>query len=81
MTKAKKDPTNIVGLTAMIERAANPSLVGVKGTIVNETKNTIIMAHDGVEKTIIKDQVTISINGKTIDGKKLAGKLEERIKK
>lgn len=74
----------LVGLNAEIIDAKNPSLIGIKGEIIDETKNTIIIKHNGIKK-IIKDQVKMKLkfNNQAIilEGKELVGRPEERIKK
>ncbi len=82
-------PQNILrhelsGLRAKIEFSKNKTLVGLEGTIVNETKNTITIKTKTKEKIISKSVVTLRIylNGSIlIDGKMLIGRPEERIKK
>lgn len=65
--------------------AENKSLIGVRGLIVDETKNMLSIEKDGVIKKVIKSQVTLNIvfEGQTlqIDGKILVGRPEDRLKK
>jgi RNase P/RNase MRP subunit p29 len=49
---------NLIGQRATITKSNNKELIGITGTITNETKHTITMNN----KTIIKDQVIININ-------------------
>ena len=70
----------LVGETAEITEAKNKTLVGVKGRIIDETKSTITIQDGNKTKKIIKEQVKITINGKTIDGKNIIGRPETRIK-
>ncbi len=74
-----------IGIHATIIGAKNKSLVGLKGTIVDETKNTFVLDIGDKEKTILKEQATlmVTINGKTykIDGLLLVGRPEDRLKK
>jgi ribonuclease P protein subunit POP4 len=64
----------------------NPSLVGLQGIIIDETKNTLKIKtlKKGI-KTLIKDQSSYEIelegNAYNVDGASIVGKLEERIKK
>lgn len=73
----------IIGLPMEIIKAKNKSLVGIKGTIIDETKNMLKIKNHKM-KTIIKDQVTLKIKfpNKTIevDGKSLMKRPHERIK-
>ncbi len=74
----------LIGLPIEILEAKNKSLIGIKGIIIDETRNTITIKNHSVKK-IIKNQVILKIkfNKKIIeiDGKLLLNKPEERIKK
>jgi RNase P/RNase MRP subunit p29 len=52
-----------------------------QGIIINETKNTITMETTKNLVKIIKKNAIININGKTIQGKDITKRPEERIKK
>ena len=75
----------LIGLDAKIVRSGNKSIIGVEGSIIDETKNLIVIEDKGKIKKILKDQATflITINDKKyeIDGKLLLGRPEERLKK
>ncbi len=75
---------DLIGLDVEVVKARNLSLVGCRGRVVDETKNTIIIMCDGVSKTLIKDQVWISLEYRKkkirIDGKKLNKRPEDRIR-
>ncbi len=77
----KKDTTNLIGQEIVVVESTNVGLVGKKGVVVDETKNMLAIEHQGTIKKIIKNEVTIKVQNKTINGEKLIGKLEERIKK
>lgn len=85
--KAKDVPrAEFIGKMVEVVKAKNPSLVGTKGKVVNETKNTFeIEKENGQIKKLVKKQVTIKtkIQEKTvtIEGEILQGKPEERLKK
>jgi RNase P/RNase MRP subunit p29 len=57
------------------------------GTIIDETKNTIKIQINNSVKTLIKNQIEITLNQekilsqKTIKGQELVGRVEERLKK
>ncbi len=74
----------LIGLHVEIIESKNKSLVGMKGRIVDETKNTITI-EDGRERTIMKSQIKMKtrIGDKeyVIDGRILVGRPEDRIKK
>jgi len=53
---------------------------GIYGTIIDETKNTFTVEHNGEKKMIVK-QGQLTIANHKIDGKQLVGRPEDRIKK
>jgi ribonuclease P protein subunit POP4 len=75
----------IIGLDAEVIEAANKDNLGLKGRIVDETKNTITLLTPTGEKKLVKNDVSIivEIEGKKIkiECAKLASRPEERIKK
>lgn len=75
----------LIGLDIEIVDAKNKSLIGLKGKIVDETKNTFIIEVQGKEKKLLKDQVTLIIHFEKekvkAEGKLFLGRPEERIKK
>lgn len=75
----------LIGLDIKIVRSKNKDLLGLKGRIIDETKNMLIIQSNNQIKKIIKDQITLELkmNNKLmqIDGKLLVGRSEERIKK
>lgn len=74
--------SEIIGAQLEVVGAKNESLLGKKGKVVDETKNTIILEGN---VSILKDQVIVSIESNDqkliIDGKLLIGRSEERLKK
>lgn len=72
-----------------ILKSKNKSLIGLKGKIVDETKNLLVVetkkANKLVEKKILKAHVTIKMSYKgknyVVDGKLLLARPWERIKK
>jgi ribonuclease P protein subunit POP4 len=71
----------LIGKQTMVIESKNKSLKGIRGKIVDETKNTISIEKDGKIKKIVKDQCVFDIEGKKIDGKEISKTPEERIKK
>lgn len=83
MKKIKDIPRHeLIGTTIEVVDAQNKSLIGIKGKIIDETRNMLIL--DG-GKRIIKDKVRLKmkIDNKNIeiDGRILVGRPEDRIKK
>ena len=71
----------IIGCNAEIIASSNPTLVGIKGTILDETRNMIVIKTDEGRKNIIKNTVTMMIDGIKVNGTELIGAVDERIKK
>lgn len=76
----------LIGLGVEIADSKNPSNKGVKGTVINETRNTLVIETDKGEKTLLKEQCVFVFElpdgGKIrIDGKLLVSRPEDRIKK
>ena len=71
----------LIGKTAEITKSKNKTLTGLNGKIIDETKNMLTLM-TGQEKKVklIKNEVTIKIDGIEINGEKLQKKPEERIK-
>jgi ribonuclease P protein subunit POP4 len=84
-------PTNItkhelIGLEVEVIQSKNADNIGIKGKIIDETKNMFIITVDGKEKKVAKEnsQFTFKIpNGKelVVEGSLLVGKPETRITK
>lgn len=75
----------LIGLNTEIVKAKNPSLVGIKGKIIDETKNTITIKQKEKMKKILKEQAVLNlkVGNKVfqINGKLLVGRPEDRLKK
>ncbi len=73
---------NLIGKDIEITKSKNKSLIGIKGKVIDETKNMIILDN---QKKLIKSQSTFKIKIKNniyeIDGKVLQTRPEDRIKK
>jgi len=70
----------LIGLNITVINSKNKSNIGLTGKIIDETKNTITIKIKGSTKKIIKNNVELDIDGKKIEGKKLAVRPEERLK-
>ncbi len=74
----------IIGLGAKIVESTDPTLIGVSGSILFETRNTILIRTDSSVKQIAKKAAT-KIEMKTlsgvcfISGSSLIGRAEDRI--
>jgi ribonuclease P protein subunit POP4 len=75
-----------MGLEAKVAKSSNPSCIGIRGTVIDETRNTFVVMDKGVRKTIAKHESVfhITLPDATvveIDGTALIGKPEERTKR
>ena len=76
-----------IGLKTKVVKSSNPDLVGIKGKVVDETRNTFtISQNDGEKKVVIKDTVVFDLvlpDGTVVemDGKVIMGRPEDRLKK
>jgi len=75
-------PHELIGEEIEVVEAANKSNLTVRGTIVDETKETIIVEQKGMNKTLFKKNITFKLikTGKIIAGKEIAKRSEDRIK-
>lgn len=76
----------LIGLDARVANSSDPQLVGVCGKIVDETRNTLVIEHDGRAKQVLKKvsifRITLPSGEEVeVDGAKLVAPPEERVKK
>ena len=69
-----------IGEQVQILEAKNKIQKGLKGVIVDETKNTFIIKTANGNKRVLKQDLEFLIAGKKIQGKKITKRLEDRIK-
>ncbi|MFH1212321.1 MAG: ribonuclease P protein subunit [Candidatus Woesearchaeota archaeon] len=69
---------NIFGCDVEVVDSSNKILVGIRGKVVDETGNIIVLDSG---KRLVKEQVVLLIDGNRVDGKTLVGCFEERFKK
>lgn len=74
----------IIGAEAVVEEAADPSLLGIRGIIVREGKNTITLTNGRREVNLLKWNVTLRLRTSSgevlVPGTRLSGRPEERTK-
>jgi ribonuclease P protein subunit POP4 len=75
-----------IGTEAKIAKSPHSGYLGLSGEVVNETKNTFTLLHSGETKDVIKDAAVFHFKFSDgtiveIDGKLLAGRPEDRLKK
>ena len=75
-----------IGLEASVAKCSNSSVVGMKGQVVDETRNTFTLSCNSERTVVIKDTAVFDFtlsNGTVveIDGKIMMGRPEDRLKK
>tara|TARA_Y100000589_G_scaffold307431_1_gene323098 strand:+ start:89 stop:343 length:255 start_codon:yes stop_codon:yes gene_type:complete len=61
--------------------STDPTLIGISGAVVNETKRTIIIRTGNKEITMAKDTIRFTIEEEEINGPMVGQRPEERIGK
>jgi ribonuclease P protein subunit POP4 len=75
-----------LGTDARVARSSHENHVGIRGRIVDETRNTFKILHDGKAKTVAKDSSVFHFRLQDgtiveIEGSLLVGRPEDRLKK
>ena len=75
-----------IGLAVNVVKCSNPSVVGLTGQVIDETRNTFTLSCDSERKVVIKDNAVFDFtlsDGTVveIDGKVMMGRPEDRLKK
>jgi len=75
-----------IGTEAKVSKSTNPGYVGISGKIIDETRNTLTILHEGKRKIVVKDSAVFNVKFSDgtiveIDGKILVGRPEDRLKK
>jgi ribonuclease P protein subunit POP4 len=75
----------LIGLDARVSKSFNRQLVGLRGRIIDETRNTLVLERDTREVTIPKDIVHLRLRlpkGETVelDGRTIVSRPEDRTK-
>jgi ribonuclease P protein subunit POP4 len=73
----------LIGLSIVIRRATDPSLVGLRGRVVDETRNTILVETAKGEKRVAKKGAEFAFGSDEVrlEGDDLLFRPEDRIKK
>lgn len=79
----------LIGLDVEIIKSTNPSLIGIQGRVIDETRNTLVVEKsNGKEIVIPKDIAIFRFQLKNnelvkvdVDGKLLIGRPEDRLKR
>jgi ribonuclease P protein subunit POP4 len=75
-----------IGLTAKVVKSTNPSYVGIRGKIVDETRNTLVIRHGNEDKSVVKNVAVFHFTMPDgtiveVDGNIIVGRPEDRVKK
>ena len=75
-----------IGTQGKVVSSSHNGYVGITGPIVNETRNTFEIQHQGRLKNVVKEQAVFNFKFSDgtvveIDGKLLVGRPEDRLKK
>ncbi len=78
----KKECKELIGAHVEVVGSTNKGLVGLRGRVVDETRNMIMLENN---KKIVKSQAILKVNFGTesyvIDGRLLVGAPEDRLKR
>lgn len=69
----------LIGLKTEVIDSKNKSNVGIRGTIIDETKFTLVIDRHG-PKRLFKGNVKLRFGDSIIDGKSLIGRPKDRIR-
>ena len=75
--------TNLPWLSRNLEvtNSTDPTLVGISGMVMDETRRTILVNTGSKEVTLAKDTIRFTIDDEEIDGSLVGQRPEERIGK
>ena len=71
----------LLGKKVEVIQSSNRYEIGIKGLVIEDTKNTIKIRTENGVKIVIKNNIILMVNDRKIDGNLLIGKEEERIKR
>lgn len=71
----------LIGSSIEIVDSKNETLIGLKGKVIDETKNMLELQEGKKTRKILKSQITFKINDETVQGKNITKRPEDRIKK
>jgi ribonuclease P protein subunit POP4 len=73
----------LIGLKVRVAQSKDPTLVGVEGKIVDETKHLLVIENKGKEKKLVKAICRFEFPTQKVrlDGKRIMYRPEDRIKR
>ncbi|KUO40076.1 MAG: hypothetical protein APZ16_05510 [Candidatus Hadarchaeum yellowstonense] len=86
LTKRNIMRHELIGLEAQVVSSSDPTLLGVYGKILDETRDMLVIEHLSAAKIVPKEGSSFEIklpDGEkvVVEGKKLVGRPEERIRR
>ncbi|MFQ5870601.1 MAG: ribonuclease P protein subunit [Candidatus Geothermarchaeales archaeon] len=84
MKRRKRENRNLLGLKVRVAWSTNRDLMGLGGTVVDETRDTLLLrAEDGhnvrLQKEVCLLEVQTSHHTVMLDGRSLVGRFERRL--
>ena len=70
-----------IGEKVTVSYHTDPSLHGVSGKIVNETRETLVIECEGIQKTVSKRPAKFMFENGELIGSRIAYRPQDRIKK
>jgi len=75
-----------IGTEAKVSESNHSGYVGISGKVIDETRNSFVILHEGKRKTVLKESAVFGFKFSDgtiieIDGKILVGRPEDRLKK
>ncbi len=71
----------LIGKQIIVTHATNPEQIGLRGTVLEEGRDTLRVQTTRGEKLLVKHTITIDVDGKSIEGTTLRGTHAARMKK
>lgn len=86
ITKRNLPRHELIGLDALVVRSSDPGLEGTRGTIVDETRNVLVIEGEGRVKAVPKASALLRLTlpgGEEVEleGEKLVASPEDRVKR
>jgi ribonuclease P protein subunit POP4 len=75
-----------IGLKTRVVKSTNQDCIGIRGNVIDETKNTLIIRHKDEDRTVVKNVSVFHFTMPDgtiveVDGKVIVGRPEDRLKK
>jgi len=75
-----------IGLNAKVVKSTNPNYVGIRGKVVDETRNTLVIRQENEDKIVVKNVAVFHFTTPDgtvveVDGNLIVGRPEDRVKK